>query len=416
MKERIICDMNQKENTKQQIYLLGIGMGNAALLTQEETEILAECDRIIGAGRMLEALAAWQKPTFQSYQAEEIHAWIETHPQEKRIAIVLSGDPGFYSGAKKLCQILNAYEVKVCAGISSVAYLAARLQVSWEDAALVSIHGRKQNYIQMIAASEKTFLLMGTAGCGQEVCEKIKYYGLQNVRFSIGKDLSYPQESIIVKYGSDLEPEDLEGLCCVFVENAKPQKWAHKSISDEMWIRGQVPMTKEEVRTVSIGKLHLTKDAVLYDIGAGTGSVAIEAALQSPQIRVFAVEKNPQAVELIEKNKQRFCADWVDVRVGEAPQMLEGPEPPTHVSIGGSSGRLKEILACVKEKNPQVRIVINAISLETLKEVMEAAEEGLLSDPEITQLSVAKTRKMGAYHMMTGQNPVYIITDGPEES
>ena len=66
--------MNQKENTKQQIYLLGIGMGNAALLTQEETEILAECDRIIGAGRMLEALAAWQKPTIQSNQAEEIHA------------------------------------------------------------------------------------------------------------------------------------------------------------------------------------------------------------------------------------------------------------------------------------------------------------------------------------------------------
>lgn len=407
--------MNQKTKTGQQIYLLGIGMGNASLLTQEETKILAECDRIIGAGRVLEALASWEKPVFQSYQAEEIHAWITSHSQEKQVVIALSGDPGFYSGAKKLLQELNEYPVTVCAGISSVAYLAARIQVSWEDAALVSIHGRRQNYIQTIASSAKTFLLLGGAGCGQEICEKIRYYGLQNVRFFIGKELSYPQEHIIVKCGGDLAPEDLEGLCCVFVENAAPQKWARQSIADEMWIRGQVPMTKEEVRTVSIGKLHLTKDAVLYDIGAGTGSVAIESALQSVNIRVYAIEKNPQAVELIEKNKQKFCADWVRVCEAEAPQALEELEPPTHVFIGGSGGRLKEILACVKEKNPQVRIVINAISLETLNEVMEAAEEGLLSEPEVTQLSVSKARKLGAYHMMTGQNPVYIIADGPRE-
>lgn len=407
--------MNQKAKTGQHIYLLGIGMGNASLLTREESEILAECDRIIGAGRILQTFEGWEKPTFQSYQAEEIRAWIASHPQEKQIVIALSGDPGFYSGAKKLLQELKEYPVTVCAGISSAAYLAARLQISWEDAALISIHGRRQNYIQTIASSKKTFLLLGGEGCGREICEKIQYYGLQNVKFYIGKNLSYPQEEVFVKRGGDLTPEDLEGLCTVLAENTDPGEWTRQSIADEMWIRGQVPMTKEEVRTVSISKLHLTEETVLYDIGAGTGSVAVESALQSKKIRVYAIEKNPQAAELIERNKQKFCADWVQVCEGEAPQAMEGLEPPSHVFIGGSGGRLKEILTCVREKNPQVRIVINAVSLETLTEVMEAAEEGLLSDPEIIQISVAKARKLGAYHMMTGQNPVYIITDGPGE-
>lgn len=405
-------DEQESEKMEQQIYLIGIGMGNAALLTREERKIVAGCDRVIGAERMLEALAEYQKPTFQCYQAEEIRAWIVSHPQDERIVIALSGDPGFYSGAKKLLGELKDYPVTVCAGISSVSYLAAKLKVSWEDAALVSIHGRRQNYIQTIAFTAKTFLLLGGINCGQEICEKISYYGLQDVKFYIGKQLSYPQETVIEKCGSDLKPEDFDGLCTVLAVNQKPKRWIGRRIADEEWIRAQVPMTKEEVRTISIRKLDLTEDAVLYDIGAGTGSVAIEAALQSAKIRVYAMEKNPQAVELIRKNKQKFCADWVEVCEGAAPEVLAGLEAPTHVFVGGSGGRLKEILACVREKNPKAHVVINAVSLETLREVMEAAQEGLLLNPEIVQLSVAKARELGTYHMMTGQNPVYIISDG----
>ena len=155
-----------------------------------------------------------------------------------------------------------------------------------------------------------------------------------------------------------------------------------------------------------------SKNAVIYDVGAGTGSVSIEAALQGENLRVYAIEKNPEGAELIRKNMQKFRTDQIQVIEGVAPEALEALEMPTHAFIGGSTGQLKEIIQCIKKKNPDVRIVINAISLETVKEAMEAMEEGLLADPEIIQLNVAKSKKLGRYHMMTGLNPIYIISDG----
>ena len=400
--------MSEKKN----VYLVGIGPGKKECLTLEAEAALQKCDCIIGASRILDSVKRLEKPCFQSYLPGEIHQWMEEHEEYHTIAVVLSGDCGFYSGARKLTEELEEYCVYTVPGISSVVYLAAKLNTSWEDAKLVSVHGRKQNYIQSIASNEKTCLLVGGAETGREVCEKIREYHLDDVRFFIGRSLSYEEEEILERKGSELVPEDLEGLCTVLAVNTVPECYVHRSIPDELWIRGNVPMTKEEVRTVSLAKLGLYREAVLYDIGAGTGSVAVEAACQSETIRVYAVEKNPEGIQLIEENKRKFRTDWVQTVEGMAPQVLEELEPPTHVFIGGSSGNLKEILACVRKKNPSVRIVINAISLETVTEVMEAVEEGLLDSPEIVQISVAKSRLLGKYHMMTGQNPVYIISDG----
>ena len=127
-------------------------------------------------------------------------------------------------------------------------------------------------------------------------------------------------------------------------------------------------MTKEEVRTICIAKLDLEKDAVLYDVGAGTGSVAVEAACQDGSIRVYAIEKNPEGIELIRK-RAKLRTDNVQIVEGTAPEALRKLEPPTHVFIGGSSGNLREILLAVKKKNPDVQIVLTAISLDTMAEV-----------------------------------------------
>lgn len=394
------------------VYLVGIGPGAEENLTLEAEQVLQKCDCIIGAARILETVKQWEKPMFQSYLPGEIHEWIEEHGEYQTAAVVLSGDTGFYSGAKRLAKELGAYRVVTVPGISSIVYLAAKLNTSWEDACLVSAHGRKQNYVQSIASNRKTFLLLGGKGIGGEVCTKMKQYHLGETTFFIGRNLSYDTEEIVERRADELVPEDLEGLCTVLVRNPFPESWVHRSIPDEAWIRGKVPMTKEEIRTVSLAKLRLTELSILYDIGAGTGSVAIEAACQSETIRVYAVEKNPEGIRLIEENKRKFRTDWVETVEGTAPEVLEMLEPPTHVFIGGSSGNLKEIISCVKKKNPRVRIVLNVIALETMKEVIEAAEAGLLETPEIVQISAAKSKVLGRYHMMTGQNPVYIVSEG----
>lgn len=402
-----------------QVYLVGIGPGNEKWMTIEGRKILRQCDAIIGADRMVEQALCMlnesertSKERLKSYKAEEIRAWLEAQENIQKAAIVLSGDTGFYSGARKLKEALAEYEVIVLPGISSIVYLAGKLEVSWEDAKLASIHGRAQNYIQMIARNEKTFLLFGGSGSEEAFCKKIKEYAWTELTFWIGRNLSYPEEEIIVRNLEELCPEDLEGLCTILVLNKTPDLRIGRSIPDEEWIRGNVPMTKEEVRTISIAKLQLFEHAVVYDIGAGTGSIAVEAAGKSDSIRVYAIEQKEEGIRLIEKNKRKFKADWVTPIHGKAPEVLEKLEPPTHVFIGGSSGNLKEILACVKEKNPEVRIVLNAISLETMKEVLEAQECGLLKNPEIVQVSISKARTLGAYHMMTGSNPIYIISDG----
>lgn len=402
-----MCDKKQK------IYLIGIGMGSAGSMTREGLEHIMNCDCVIGARRVIETISHLDKSFYCTYQPDEIVGYINEHREMETIAVIYSGDIGFYSGAKKLMEKLDdSHEIVVVPGVSSVVYLAARLRTSWEDAALVSMHGRDQNYIHAIVHNRKTFVLLGDSKSSEEFCRKVKMYGLNDLKIWIGTNLSYENEQVIEKTAADVQPEDISGLTVVMVLNDSPDTRLRRHIEDDQFIRGAVPMTKSEIRSIILGKLQLTEDAVLYDIGAGTGSVSIEAALTGPGIRVLAIEQKPEAVELIRENCRKFYTDGVRVISGTAPEVLVGLESPTHVFIGGSSGNLIEILACVKRKNQAVRIVITAISLETVKMILDAEEQGLLKNPEIVQVTAAKSRVLGTYHMMTGQNPVYIVTEG----
>ncbi|MCR4939185.1 MAG: precorrin-6Y C5,15-methyltransferase (decarboxylating) subunit CbiT [Treponemataceae bacterium] len=181
-------------------------------------------------------------------------------------------------------------------------------------------------------------------------------------------------------------------------------------IPDEDFIRDKVPMTKEEVRVISISKLRLTESSVVYDIGSGTGSVAVEIARLSPSIEVYAVEIKEEAVSLIKRNGEKFCCQNLHVVNVLAPDGLEKLPPPTHAFIGGSKGRLQEIMTFLKEKNPRVRIVLTAVSLETVAEMQSLLEKFNVTDAELVQVSVSRTEKLGGYHLFKANNPVFIYS------
>lgn len=401
---------------EQSVALIGTGMGNMDMLTGEARQAVEQADVIIGASRLLETFGRSGKLCYAEYRPAEIVKVIREHPEYKKWAVVLSGDTGFYSGAKKLFALLREEGIAaVCVpGIASVTYLAARLGVSWEDAALRSIHGRNQNIVYAMDHYQKTFVLMDGKSA-EYFCEVMKTYEFDSTECYIGSHLSYEDERILVRKGCEVTPEDIGELATVLVINPHPKKQASVHLRDEEFIRllgeARVPMTKEEVRAVSMAKLGLTTDSVFYDIGAGTGSVSVEAALHSEYIRVYAIEQREDACGLIEKNKRKFRADQVTVVRGKAPEVFAELEPPTHAFIGGSSGNLRQIILSLKEKNPEVTLVINAISMETIGEVMTAVKEGLLVQPEMVQLNVSKARVLGDYHMMRGENPIYIITE-----
>ena len=169
-------------------------------------------------------------------------------------------------------------------------------------------------------------------------------------------------------------------------------------------------MTKEEIRTVSLSKLMLREDSVCYDVGAGTGSVSIEMALRASQGKVYAIEKKEDALELIRQNKVHFAADNLEIIAGTAPDAMAGLPAPTHAFIGGSSGNLDAIIEMLLARNPDVRIVINCITLETVSEALSIVKKIDFQDVDIVCISAARSKSVASYHMMMGENPIYIIT------
>lgn len=397
---------------KRQVTLIGIGMGRASNMTIEAMQDCEEADVILGASRMVECCAHLHKPTFISYKDEELRDYLDTHPEYGKAVILLSGDIGFYSGAKKLINRLEPdYTVLTRSGISSVVYFCGRLKTSWEDVKLMSLHGKSGNLVAAAATCKKVFSLIGGKDAVGAICRELTDYELGHVQVSVGTRLSYPDEQIITGTAAELADQPIGGLCVILVENpCAGERPVTHGIEDEEFIRAKVPMTKSEVRSISVSKLRLHSDSVMYDIGAGTGSVSIEAALQAPEGFVYAIEKKEEACALIEENKRKFHTANIQVVSGLAPEALEDLPVPTHAFIGGSSGNMKEILELLLRKNPEVRVVINCIALESVSETLDCMKTLPVKDVDIIHVSSARSKTLGRYHMMTGMNPIYIVS------
>lgn len=392
-------------------YLVGIGMGTPDHLTGEARAAFEKADCILGSGRMLDSFKTTRKPLFDAYDPAKMLTYVQEHPEHRTIAVALSGDVGFYSGARRLISAFGnaGIRTELITGISSVTYFCSRLQIPWEDVKLMSIHGRRENLIAAVRTHFRTFTLLGGRDNVASLCEKLEKYGFENVKLYIGERLHYPEERITEGTPAELKEKAFDSLCVAIIENPSYMSGLRSCIPDEEFQRGDAPMTKSEVRSLSVAKLNLNRDSIAWDIGAGTGSVTIEMALAAADGEVYAIEKKPAAAALIEENARRFGTPNVEVHVGTAPEALTDLPAPTHAFIGGSSGNMKEILQLLLAKNPQVRVVINAITLETVAEANSCFKELGFTDLDITQIQAAKAKKVGPYEMMMGQNPVYIF-------
>jgi len=399
-----------------QVSVVGIGPGAREAMTEEAFSAVSRADRIIGARRMLEAVALPRQAVCDAISPDAIAGCIQEHRECRRFAVVMSGDVGFFSGTKKLLPLLKDCKVDIIPGISSLVYLCARLGTSYEDVVPISVHGRDHDIVPDIRAHRRVFALVGGEDGMARLCRSLTEAGLGAVHVSVGERLSYPDERITTGTAQSLSQGRYHPLSVALIENGEASAVVTHGLPDEAFQRGSgpdgavVPMTKSEVRSVSLSKLALTADAVCWDIGAGTGSVAIEMALQARLGRVFAIERKEGALGLLRENKRRFSTENLEVVPGEAPEACRGLPAPTHVFIGGSAGSLREIIALLLEKNPKVRIVATAISLESVCELTNAVKEFPFTDTEVVSLSVARDKKAGRYHLMTGQNPIYIFT------
>lgn len=326
---------------KQRITIIGIGMGDSGNMTGTGKALLSGAGLVTGAGRMLEACGLQEGSTeerdvIRAYEPEKICRALK-NSQKKEAAVLMSGDSGFYSGTKKLLEALENYreEVKewrevsvhVEPGISSLSYFASRLQIPWDDAAVISLHGRKDNLLSAVKRSRKTFLLTG--GQTSEICRELTEGGLGDVMVCAGNRLSYPDEHIVKCPAKDWQAAGIpsgqeDSLTVLFLLNEKPERFLMTGIPEECFVRGQVPMTKSEVRAVIMSKLAVREDDVIYDIGAGTGSVSVELALAAGRGQVFAVECDPEGISLIRQNGEKFGCHNLTAVEGMAPGGSDG--------------------------------------------------------------------------------------------
>ena len=398
-----------------EVAVVGIGMGSRGTMTFEADEALRNCDCMIGARRMLEATADYGRPGFAEIAPQKIAECMDAHPEYRRFAVVMSGDSGFYSGTKKLLPMLKTDRVRVIPGLSSMQVLCARLKTSWDDARAISLHGREGSIVPEIRRWGKVFALTDGSDAVKRVCADLIDAGLGDAVVSVGERLSYPDEKLTRGTALELKEYACAPLSAMLVERPVSKGTLPVGLPDEAFERNTggegakaVPMTKSEVRAVSISKLKLTEDAVVYDIGAGTGSVSVELALNCPVGRVYAIECREDAAALIETNRRRFVLSNLEVVRGLAPEAMADLPAPTHAFIGGSSGNMEAIVARLIEKNPRVRIVINAIALESTGEIAQIISKFGFDDSEVVQMNLSRSRKAGRYHLMTALNPITI--------
>lgn len=186
-------------------------------------------------------------------------------------------------------------------------------------------------------------------------------------------------------------------------------------MKDEEFIRGPVPMTKREVRLIALDRLELAGAQLLIDVGAGTGSVAIEAVCRFPGLKVVAVERNAEALTLISQNCLKFKLTDVDIVPGEAPLPLAVCADA--VFVGGSGGNLSRIIPWAAELlTPGGRLVINLILLENLNEALECLNIEGFSRPECIQIQISALAQLGSGHFFKPNNPAFIISCQKEKT
>ena len=393
------------------VTLIGMGSGQPENLTLHGLAALRQADLILGARRLLAVLpAGCTENRAAAYRPDEVAELLQTSGAENAV-LVYSGDTGFYSGASSMMEKLEALGVRarVLPGLSSIQLLAAALGRPWQGWNLVSAHGRTCDPVAECMQGRPTFFLTGGSEDPATLCAQLAAEGFGDVQGVVGQCLGTPEEKLFRGSVKELAAGRFNSLSVLLVEAAEVLPRRAPGLPDEAFERGDVPMTKQEVRAAVLAKLAVRPEDILWDVGAGTGSVSVELALAAPRGRVYAVECRPEGCALIKANREKFRTRNLVLVEGLAPAALSDLPAPDAVFIGGSKGSLAAIVDTALDKNPDARICVSAIALETLSAAV-AALTAKGRTVQVSQIAVSRAKAVGGLHLMMAQNPIYLIT------
>lgn len=391
-------------------YIIGAGMGTPDTLTGEARRALDAADAVFATARLAALRPEAEVCPFTELAARAIGAGGQS------IAVLVSGDVGFFSAASRLRQQLAPHgEVRLICGLSSLQYFCAKLGVPYDDVCVRSLHGRAGSILGAVSYHKKVFALTGGAQNAQTVCRALVDVGLGGLIVHLGENLSMQTERIAHGTAVELADQPCGDLAVLLIEHPNAVN-AAEPLRDSMFTRAKVPMTKEEVRWTACARLAVQPRDTVWDVGAGTGAMTLELARRACDSLVYAIEYKPDALDLLGENRRKLGGYNMQIVEGRAPDALEALPAPDCVFVGGSGGGMRRILTLAKEKNPAVRVAVTAIALETLEEARHALQDLGFANVEVSQLAAARGKAVGPYTMLTALNPVFILSGGGDNA
>ena len=384
-----------------EIVIAGAGLGD---VTSEVAKAIRESDVVIADSRFADKIPPGKKiiPVKNFPQLEN---------ESGRILILVSGDPGVFSLLPVIKKRYPDENIRVIPGISSLQAICAHACETWQNAAILSGHGRSLSagkFLNTVERNRVTILFCDKNISPSWACEKLSC--INGVDVFIGSCLGGNDERIFSGSPQDFSGKNFPELSVILIRNNNPYTPERLFLRDKDFLREKnIVMTNESVRSVIMSRLEMSNDSILWDIGAGSGSISVNAGNIFPFSEIHAVDFNPTSAELISRNAAKFHLHNITVHNSRALEVIDELPKPTHIFIGGAGGELSEIFAHVTAMKNNIRVVIACVTLETLTEAHTLLKG--CENFEAVQISASSSKTLApSLTMMKAHNPVTILS------
>src|SRR5215467_8478539 len=402
------------------IHVIGVGNDGPESLTPRALTIVEKADVLVGGQRLLDAFSDVPAERLKiGARVDEVLATVAARRATRRVVVLATGDPNYFGITRALLRHVPAEDLEIVPNVSALQWAFAKAREPWDDSAFLTVHGRTMaGLAEVVRGHRKVCLFTDERNTPAAIARALLDAGLGEYRAILCEDLGGPSEHVSRLSLEELACRDAHPLNTLILLATKmtasqsPVAWT-PGLPEDVFDQRKPKLgliTKREIRVLSLARLALQPDSVVWDIGAGSGSISIEAARLAPHGRVFAVEKNGDDVEIARSNVDKFRVPHVTVLHATAPDRLDELPDPDAGFVGGSGGKLREILSIAAARlTTSGRIVVNAITLDTLHETVTVCRE-LRLEHEAILASIARSKPLLGMMSFEELNPVYIVT------
>lgn len=402
------------------VYVVGMGM-SARDVTAAQMEIIASARILMGGRRHLDQFAdlPMEKQVITGKVADTID-FIRRRRADGPIVVLASGDPLFYGIGARIARDLGPEQVTVLPNVTAMAAAFARINEPWSEAGLISLHGRDGIYLLLNALKTRACVgvLTDPRRSPQWMARQLLERGIDDVKMAVFEKLGAPEEKFAWYPLDQAAAASFDQPNVVVIRSSLEKRNAGQltvGMADDAYRHQDGLITKSEVRAVTLAKLRLKPGMTLWDLGAGSGSVGLEASVLLGPGRIIAVEQNADRVKLIRENARRYGVYNHETHQAELPAGLENLPPPDRIFIGGGGRDLADIIQTASGYlAPDGIMVVNTVLMDNLTRARETMQANGMA-VEVVQMQVSRSREMPWSRRLEAFNLVWILS-GKEES